>query len=104
MDEKIDNTAILKSVETKISFKYLSIYLDVVMRALVLILPKMSRFVKTFENKGGDKEKNNELMYLFIYDYIILENNKIVWTNIEDLKSIKLVTLSVFYGRYMKPK
>ena len=72
------------------------------MRALVLILPKMSRFVKTFKNKGGDKEKNNELMYLFIYDYIILENNKIVWINIEDLKSIEIVALSVYDGRYMK--
>ena len=102
MDEKIDNTAILKSVETKISSEYLNIYLGVVMRALVLILPKMSRFVKTFKNKGGYKEKNNELMYLFIYDYIILENNKIVWTNIEDLKSIEIVALSVYDGRYMK--
>ena len=65
-----------------------------------MILPKISRFVKTYKNKGGDREKNNELMYLVIYDYIILEKNKIVSTNIEDLKNIELIALSVFYGRY----
>ena len=43
-----------KLIEMKISSKYLNGYLDDVIRPLVLILPKMSLYVKTF--------KDNKLM------------------------------------------
>ena len=43
--------AISKSVGTKTNSKYLIGYLDTVIRTLVLILPKMSGFVKTFKKK-----------------------------------------------------
>ena len=33
-----------------------------ILRPLVLILPKMSRYVKTFKIKDGYKNKNNKLM------------------------------------------
>ena len=37
-------------------------YLDEVIRPLVLILPKMSGYAKTFKDKGGaDKNRNNRL-------------------------------------------
>ena len=54
------NIVIAKLVETKSNSKYLIGYLDEAMRTLVLILPKMSRFAKTFKLKGG--YKNNKLM------------------------------------------
>ena len=52
----VDNTVISKSIEIKNISKYLTGYLDEVIRQLVLVLPKMSEYVKTF------KEKNNELL------------------------------------------
>ena len=36
-------------------------YLDKVIRSLVLILPKMSGYVKIFKVKDGDKDKNNSI-------------------------------------------
>ena len=51
-----DNTDISKLIETKNNSKYLIEYLDEVIRPLVLILPKMSGYVKMF------KEKNSKLI------------------------------------------
>ena len=56
-DNHVDNIVILKLVETKNSSKYLVGYLEKVKRPLVLILPKMSQYVKTFKDKDGDKNK-----------------------------------------------
>ena len=42
---------ILKLVETKTNSKYLIEYIDKVIRTLVLVLPKMSEYVKTFNIK-----------------------------------------------------
>ena len=67
-------------IETKNNSKYLIGYLDEVIRPLVLILPKMSGFVKTF------KDKNNKLMSLGIDEEILLEKCKTIWTKIKDLK------------------
>ena len=46
----------------------------------------MSAYVKTFEDKGGDK--NNKLMYLCIDDDKLLEKYKTIWTKIEDISKI----------------
>ena len=43
-------------------------YLGKIIRPLVLILPKMSRYVKTLKVKDGDKDKNNELISFYIND------------------------------------
>ena len=72
-DVNVDNIVISKLVETKNNFRYLIGYLDEVIRPLYLILPKMSGYVKTFKDKGGDKNKNNKLMSLRIDDDKLLE-------------------------------
>ena len=59
-------------------------YLDEVIRPLVLILPKISGYIDTFKSKGGDKNKNNELMSLSIDDDKLLQKYKTIWTKIED--------------------
>ena len=58
-------------------------YLDEVIRPLVLILPKMSTYVKTFKDKGGDNNKNNKLMSLCIDDDNLSLKYKIIWTKMK---------------------
>ena len=58
------------------------------MRPLVLIMPKMSGYVKTFKVKEGDKNKNNRLMSFRIDNEKLLEKYKAIWTKIENLKNI----------------
>ena len=53
-------------VETKNNSEYLIEYLDEVIRPLVVILPKMSVYVQTFNGKDRDRNKNNKLMSLGI--------------------------------------
>ena len=48
-DVDVDNRGISKLIETKIISKYLAGYLDDVIRPLVLILPRMSGYVKTLK-------------------------------------------------------
>ena len=55
-------------------------YLYEVIRPLILILPKMIEYVKTF------KEKNNQLMALRVGDKNLIETYKTIWANSEDLK------------------
>ena len=64
-DVNVDTIVISK---TKASSKYLIGYLD-----KVLILPKMSGYVKTFNVKNGDKYKNNKLMSFWIDDERLLK-------------------------------
>ena len=71
---------------------------------LVLILSKMSRYVKTFKDKGGDKNKNNKLMSLRIDDNKVLKEYKAIWTKTEDLKDIELNAFSVYDDRFIKTK
>ena len=71
-DVVIDSVVILKLVETKTNSKYLTGYLDVI-RASVLILPKMGGYVKTFKVNDGNKDKNNKLMSFRINDERLLE-------------------------------
>ena len=70
----VDNIFILELVQTKTYPKYLIGYLDKVIRPLVIILFKMSGYVKTFKVKNGDKDKNNNVMYFAIDDEKLLEN------------------------------
>ena len=84
----IDNIIISKLVQTKTNSNYLIKFLHKFIRPLVLVLPKMSRYVKTFKVKDGDKDKNNKPMSLLIGDEKFLENCKTVLTKTEDLKNI----------------
>ena len=84
-DVNVDNIVISKLVQTKTNSKYLIDYLDKVTSSLVLILPKMSGYVKTFKAKNGDKGKNGKLMSFRINDEKLLEKYKTIWPKIEDL-------------------
>ena len=59
---------ISKLVKTKTNSKYLNGYLDKAIRPLVLIMPKMSGYIKTFKVKEGDKVRNNKSMSFRIDD------------------------------------
>ena len=61
-------------------------YLHKVIRPLVLILPKISGYVKIFKVKDGERDKNSKLMPFSINDENLLEKYKAIWTKIEDLK------------------
>ena len=74
--------------------------LDKTVRPLVLIIPKMSGYVKTFKVK----EENNKLKSFRIVDEKLLEKYKSIWIKIENLKNIKLNALSVYDDRYIKTK
>ena len=102
-DVNVYNIVISKLVETKNNSKYLIGYLDEVIRPLVFILPKMSGYVKTFKDKGRDKNKNNN-WYLRIDDDNVLEKCKTIWTKIQDLKNVELSALPVCDDRYIKTK
>ena len=82
-DVNVDNIVVSKLVETKTNAKYLIGYLDKTIRPLVLIMHKMSGYVKTFKVKKG----NNKLMSFRIDDEKLLEKYKPIWTKIEDLKN-----------------
>ena len=57
-DVNVDNIVVSKLVKTKTNSKYLTGYLDKNIRPLVLIMPKMSGYVKTF----NVEDKINKLM------------------------------------------
>ena len=59
----------------------------------------MSRYVKTFKDKGGDKNKNDKLVSLRIDDNKLLEIYKAISTKIEDLKNTELNALPVYHDR-----
>ena len=56
-------------------------YSDKVVRSLVLALPKMSGYVKTFKVKDGDKDKNYKLMSFYIDDEKFSEKYKTILTD-----------------------
>ena len=97
-DVNVDNIVISKLFKTRTNSKYFIGYLDKTIRPLVLIMPKMSRFVKTFKVKEG----NNKLMSFRIDDEKLLKRYKPISTKIEDLKNIKLNALTVYDDRYIK--
>ena len=53
-DVNVDNIVTSKLVKTKTYSKYHIGYLDKAIRPLVLIIPKMSAYAKTFRVKQGD--------------------------------------------------
>ena len=102
-DVNVDKIVISKLVKTKTNSKYLiEIKSDKTIRPLVLIMPKMSGYVKTFKVKEGDKNKSNKLMSIRVDNGKLLEKYKAIWTTIEDIKNIELNTLLVYEDRYIK--
>ena len=63
-------------------------------------MSKISGYTKTFEVE----DKNNKLMSFIIYDEKLLQKQNAIWNKIEDLKNIKLNSLFVYDGRYIKTK
>ena len=55
-DVNVDNIVISKLVKTKTNSMYLIEYFDKHIRTLVLIMPKMSGYVKTFKVKDYNKK------------------------------------------------
>ena len=55
-DVIVDNIVISKLVKTKTKSKFLIGYLDKAIKSLVLIMPKMSGYSKTFKFKDEDKD------------------------------------------------
>ena len=77
----VDNIVISKLVQTKADSKYMiGIKFDKAIRPLVLIMFKMSGYVKTFTIE----DKINKLISFCIDDEKLLEKYKAIWTKIED--------------------
>ena len=74
--------------------------LDKVIRPLVLILPKLSGYVKIFKVKN----KIDKLISFRIDNEKLLEKHETIWTKIEKLKSIELNSLPMYDDRYIKTK
>ena len=51
-------------------------YLDEVIKPVVLVLPKVNGYVKTFKGKSGDTNKNSKLLSLLTDDENLLKNSK----------------------------
>ena len=64
----------------------------------------MIGYIKTFKDKGGEKNKDNKSMSLDIDDDKLLEKYKTISTKIKDLLNVKLNVLLVYDDRYMKTK
>ena len=77
-DVNVDNIVISKLGETKTNSKYLVGHSDKYIIPLVLIMSKMSGFVKIFKIKY----KINKLMYFRIDDEKLLEKYKAIRTKI----------------------
>ena len=75
-------------------------YLDEDIRTLVLIMPKMSGYVKAFKVE----DKLSKLLSFRIDYEKVFEKYKAIWTNIKDLKNIKLNALPVYGDRYITTK
>ena len=64
--------------QLKPNSKYLIGYLDKAKRSLVLIMPKMCKYIKTFKVEDGGKDKINKLMSFRIDDKKYQKNKKIL--------------------------
>ena len=100
-DINVNDIVISTLIETKTNSKYLiGIKFDKAIRPLVLIMPKMSGYVKTFKVKQGD----NKLLSFHIDDEKLFGKYQAIWTKIGDLKSIELNALPVYDDRYIDQK
>ena len=98
-DVNVNNIVISKLARTKPNSKYLVGYLDdKYIRPLVLIMPKMSGYVRTFKVE----DKINKLMSFHINNEKLLERYEAIWTNTEYSKNIEFNVLPVYNGRYIK--
>ena len=79
-DANVDNIIISKLIETKTNSMYLIGYSDKSIRLLVLIMPKMSGYIKTFKVE----DKKSKLISFCNDDETLLEKYKAIWTKIED--------------------
>ena len=82
----------------------IGIKFDKAIKPLLLIMPKMSGYVRTFKVKDGDKDKSSKLMSFHIDDKKLLEKYKAIWAKIEDIQNIELNALPVCDDRYTKTK
>ena len=98
----VNNLVISKLVDTNNNSTYLIEYLGEVTTPLVLTLPKLSEYIKTFKDKGGEKKKNNKLLSLSTDNNKLLEKYKNIWTKIEDLINIEVEVLPVYDNNYVK--
>ena len=73
----LDNIVISKVIKIKTFSKYLIEYLDIVMKPIFLVIPKISKYVKKFNVNGGDKNKNNKMMPFRVIDEKLLEKYKL---------------------------
>ena len=69
----VDNILSQNQLKQKTNSKYLIGYLDTDIRPLILIMSKMSRYVKTFKVEDRCKFKNNKLMSFRIDDDKLLQ-------------------------------
>ena len=100
-DVSVNNIFISNLIETKTNSKYLiAMKFEKAVRPLVLIIPKMSGYFKTFKVKEGD----NKLMSFRVDDEKLLEKYKAIWTKIENSKNIESNALPVYDDRYIKTK
>ena len=72
-------------------------YLIEAIRPLVLVLPKVIGYVKTFED-------NYNLTFFCIDDDNLLKTYETIWTKVKDLKKCVLSALTVYDNRYIKTK
>ena len=64
----------------------------------------MSGYVKTFQFKGGDKDKINKFISFSIDDEKLLAKHTTIQTKIEDLKNIELNGLPTYNYANIKAK
>ena len=87
LDVNFDNVVFSKSVKTRTDSKYLiGIKFDIATRPLVLLMPKMNGYIRTFKVRERDKDKSNKLMSFHIDDEKLLEKYKAIWIKVEGLK------------------
>ena len=80
-DVNVDNKVISKLFKIKTNSMYLIGYLDKDIKPSVLIMPKISGYVKAFKIE----DKSNKLTTFCIDDEKLLEKYRAIWTKIEDL-------------------
>ena len=68
----VDNILVSKLSNRKTDSKYFIEYLDKFIRPLILILPIMGGYVKTFKVEDRGKDKNNKLIFFRIDDSKLL--------------------------------